>query len=87
MNLEHTITECLDTLELAAKAKNNRLELKYEPSSSILYSDAHRIKQVLLNFLTNSIKFTSNGIITVVVDDLPSTKRITVNDTGAGISP
>lgn len=54
--------------------------------------DAYRLRQVLLNILGNSIKFTKNGGIkvnaTTLLRDRHATRlRITIKDTGIGMSP
>jgi hypothetical protein len=53
-----------------------------------VYSDGNRLKQVLLNLLSNALKFTINGGIAVVaiMTDL-NLVRISVSDTGVGIPP
>lgn len=87
VNLQQTIQECLDIIGLAASARQNTLKLLIEPgSNNIIYSDKHRIKQVMLNFLSNSVKFTQGGEISVQVEEQIHTKRITIRDTGSGIS-
>lgn len=86
-NIEQSIQECLDIIGLAASARQNSLQLKIDAdSNNFIYSDKHRIKQVMLNFLSNSVKFTQGGEITVQVEEQIHTKRITVKDTGSGIS-
>lgn len=86
MNLKETIQECIDTMGMAAKARGNKIEFFYEGSGTIT-SDRVRLKQVLLNFLSNSVKFTSKGMIQVSVEDKEDTKRIEIKDNGKGISP
>lgn len=56
-----------------------------------LYGDASRLKQVLINLVSNAIKFTNEGEIEVLVDVEDVTEkdcliRFTVNDTGIGLS-
>jgi len=53
-------------------------------------ADDHRIRQVLLNFLNNAVKFTHSGKITLTVSAQPAGKgadriRMAVTDTGIGI--
>ncbi|HEV2363596.1 MAG TPA: ATP-binding protein [Caulobacteraceae bacterium] len=51
--------------------------------------DAARLRQVMLNLLTNAVKFTDDGRVTVTADYLPDNERliVAVSDTGAGIAP
>lgn len=85
-NLEEAICECLETLKIAAASKENSLECDYGESCKIILSDKQRLKQVLLNFLSNSIKFTNQGKIVVRVAELADTIKITIEDNGNGIN-
>lgn len=52
-----------------------------------LVGDSRRIKQILVNLVKNSIKFTKKGSITLSVsyDFATSTLKLMVKDTGEGI--
>jgi PAS domain S-box-containing protein len=52
-----------------------------------LRADAHRLRQVLLNQISNAIKFTERGTITlaVICNDAREPMRIEVRDTGIGV--
>ncbi|MCF8105310.1 MAG: response regulator [Desulfohalobiaceae bacterium] len=53
-----------------------------------LYNDKNRIKQVLINMLSNAVKFTSSGRIELRVEPAgPALIRFSVSDTGLGIRP
>ena len=79
------------------RAKQKRIEFIYQPSDSLpegIYTDAKRLRQVLLNLLGNAIKFTDAGSVTFKVeaiaqqsDPLSSEILFQVEDTGVGISP
>ena len=51
-----------------------------------IYGDDVKLKQVLLNLISNSIKFTSKGNISLNISKENDSLRFTVNDTGKGIS-
>jgi len=75
-----------------AHAKNLKLVVETQPQRHPLLGDAGRLQQALLNLVSNAIKFTDDGIITVQVScDEDSTSsmvmRFTVQDTGIGIAP
>jgi len=87
-----------DTLRaLAVRAHRKGLELVYnvDPEVPDLYfGDAGRVRQVLMNLISNAIKFTPRGEVVVQVmldrDALPDDAiplRFTVHDTGIGIAP
>lgn len=73
----------------------SNIEFKFEFDKSIdyfIYTDLIRLKQVLLNIISNSIKFTEKGTIQLTIleqaKDNKSAKIIfTISDTGQGISP
>ena len=77
------------------KAKEKDLELVFDIPSSIptkLTGDPLRLGQVLTNLVSNAIKFSSNGDVTIQVKLLESSPsnadfRFLVHDTGIGLSP
>jgi signal transduction histidine kinase len=50
-------------------------------------ADARRIRQVLTNLISNAIKATAQGWVTVHIEDRSPMVALVVEDTGAGISP
>ncbi|MCD2518732.1 sensor histidine kinase [Massilia sp. G4R7] len=68
-----------------------RVELVFEPSGVLeaFDSDEGKISQILRNFISNALKFTERGSVTVsaVHDARDDTIAFTVADTGIGISP
>ena len=98
--LEHTtfsLEELVDsTVQLfAGKAAEKGLELVAEvhpDCAGLFLGDSTRLRQVLLNFLSNGIKFTSQGEVSLLVRHLGANagqQRIefTICDTGIGIGP
>lgn len=78
---------------IAPRAKEKNLQLKVEAEPSIpneLYGDEVRIRQVVTNILTNAVKYTDQGQVTLKVDyQLADEKKlyllVSVKDTGRGI--
>jgi CheY-like chemotaxis protein len=68
-------------------AKGLRLRVEAPPELPPLLLDRLRIRQVLLNLLTNAARFTEHGGITVTIALDETTARIEVHDTGRGIAP
>jgi two-component system CheB/CheR fusion protein len=82
------IVEVVNTLgDLATpqvRAKGLRFEL--EDCDGTVMADPDKLQQLLLNLVTNAIKFTASGAITVRCIKGDATIRIEVCDTGAGIA-
>ena len=79
----------VELLEDQARDKGLTLTLKAEPAG-LVNGDAKRLRQVLLNFLSNAIKFTAKGGVTLSVSRRPATDgnvtlRVEVGDTGVGL--
>ena len=76
-------------------AAESALEFVYEKSANLpqdIMADARRLRQVLLNLITNAVKFTSKGSVTFSVRPVPPSNdtgmgsiRFAVQDTGMGI--
>jgi PAS domain S-box-containing protein len=68
----------------------NRLTVECPPSTGTMHSDLTRIRQVLLNLLSNACKFTDHGDIAVTVERVDTGSQdslvFTVRDTGIGMS-
>src|SRR5580658_10243869 len=86
------IEEVTTTLELAAEEKGLELTCRTDPSlTAPLVGDPARLRQVLVNLITNAIKFTSRGEVAVSATlvskegDEPRV-RVQVRDTGVGIT-
>lgn len=89
-DLVKLIQESCETLRHLTAEKNIKLQTKYaEKIPNKVIGDELRIRQVLLNFLSNAAKFTEKGKIRVLVDCTTKTNqaffKIMVEDTGIGI--
>lgn len=91
-NLEELVISVTDMIGIRAQQKGIELLLDLEPDFEKSYrGDPLRIKQILLNLVSNAIKFTSQGEVVIKIRsrhldrDIP-TLRFDVKDTGIGIS-
>jgi signal transduction histidine kinase len=79
---------CLEIVSMKAGEKGVRLDLDAEADTPV-FADARALRQVLLNLITNAVKFTPDGgTVTIRVE--PHGRRGTVfavRDTGVGMSP
>jgi PAS domain S-box-containing protein len=69
------------------RASEKKLQLTTEiyPEADVCIADEGKIKQMLLNLLTNAIKFTAAGKVSLTVKKVPQGMIFTVSDTGIGI--
>jgi len=99
LNLEETDFDLYEMLEnavdlviLEAHKKNLEVIVNVAPElSHRLRGDPARLCQIVINLFNNAVKFTSEGEIQIVVEEVggdksQSTVKITVKDTGIGIS-
>ncbi|MBD0265042.1 MAG: PAS domain S-box protein [Tolypothrix sp. Co-bin9] len=68
-----------------ALEKGLQLTTEIDPEADVCIADDRRIKQMLLNLLTNAIKFTPAGKVSLTVKKVPQGMIFTVSDTGIGI--
>jgi signal transduction histidine kinase len=80
---------CTDLVNSLRIKTEENVELCLSPYLPELYftSDKNRLHQVLMNFVTNAIKFTSEGSITVGYEIEGNDVKFYVKDTGMGIAP
>jgi signal transduction histidine kinase len=78
-------------MELDAVVARSRLSVvtRLAPQSLVVHSDRQKVKQIVVNLLSNALKFTHEGQIDVSVEAgaTEGTASISVSDTGIGISP
>ncbi len=86
-SLAEIVRETADMLWGLAARKGLRLAVEVPDSLPALSLDRLRIRQVLLNLLSNAVRFTDTGQITVSVALLNQELQVTVADTGPGIAP
>ncbi len=85
-NLYQELCPTLRSYETAAKLKGLSYSLNWKPSAVIHADfDALRINQVIGNLLSNALKFTENGHISVEIETTASCLRIMITDTGCGM--
>ena len=83
-DLSGLIHEITDSFEITAEKKNLKLSLDI-PKKIMVKSDRLRVKQIILNLVSNAIKFTQKGKITIKAVREKGRIKISVTDTGTGI--
>ncbi|MDZ8086856.1 MAG: ATP-binding protein [Nostoc sp. DedQUE12b] len=88
VNLVLVIEAGLETVRLAAEAKNIQIQTMLDASFGQVLGDSGRLQQVIWNLLSNAVKFTpEGGKIDIQLECVDAEAQITVSDTGKGISP
>jgi len=86
--LRDTMAETMKAVGVIAATKKLTLSYVVQPDvPEIVWGDAVRLRQILVNLVGNAIKFTHDGEITVQVSRDPKGVRFDVRDTGVGIAP
>ena len=86
-DLRQSVQRIVATVRPMAEAKSLALDEVVDPRVGAVTSDRRRVEQILLNLLTNAVKFTETGSIAVRVAPADGAVRIAVSDTGIGIAP
>jgi signal transduction histidine kinase len=68
-----------------ATKKGLQLHVISDPNPLIIEADAAMVRRILLNLVTNAIKFTPSGSVAVTFDETPTHRIIRVSDTGIGL--
>jgi PAS domain S-box-containing protein len=88
VNLVLVIEAGLETVRLAAEAKDIQIKTMLDASSGQVLGDSGRLQQVIWNLLSNAVKFTpEGGQINIQLERIDTQAQITVSDTGKGINP
>lgn len=85
--LRDVLSDVLAQVRLLAQRKNIPLSLAYRNSiPEFIFTDGVRFKQILLNMMTNAVKFTDRGQVELTLEHVDGQLKLEVRDTGRGIS-
>ncbi len=89
LDLREIVADAANTTSQLFKVKNIKLELNLPDTPAPVIADRDRLMQVMLNLLTNSIKFceSDRGEVRVTVSSGSNVARVDVRDNGVGIAP
>ena len=85
--LSEVVKEASQQMEQMIRRKSLSYTVDIAKGVPTILSDRVKLKQILLNLLSNAMKFTTRGGVSVVVRQHAMGVRIDVNDTGIGIRP
>lgn len=86
--LESFLVEIVEMFRLEAEANN--VQFEFETTGKlpvVIRSDEKRLRQILINLLSNAFRYTPKGQVTLVVEPSDDAVRFSVRDTGVGILP
>lgn len=91
--LKNLVSNIIESLEYALRDSNNTISFKYDENiPQSLTGDSLKVSQILINLISNAIKFTNNGHIEIEIDRLKDVEEDEVRlafkivDNGSGIS-
>ncbi len=85
-DLEETVESAVRVLKIPAERAGVVLKTAIAPETRLVFADRRAIKQVLVNLLSNGVKYTPRGGMVRVSAHLDRGIVLTVADTGTGIS-
>jgi len=104
-DLKEVILDTIEDTKLMLLPENNQVKIEFENMNAgggefvshihdiFVVADKNRITQVISNLLDNALKFTPEGVVSVIVarkkkqENYQEEAIVTVEDTGSGISP
>ena len=80
-----TIAYCIEMISFIAEQKHLKIDNKILEDVLIL-GNSKNLKEIFLNLLTNAVKFSEKGTITIFATYLPKKVSISITDSGIGIN-
>ncbi|HMA38128.1 MAG TPA: ATP-binding protein, partial [Chloroflexia bacterium] len=90
VNLPTLFADVATTIAPAMAKNQNTLVVEPAPDLTLLVTDEMKVRQIVLNLLSNAAKFTTGGTVTLTsgrAAGAPATVEIRVQDTGIGLTP
>lgn len=86
INVHELVTDLIESYQAQAKAKGLKLEPELDPALELLYSSRLYVREILQNFITNALKYTEKGHVSIAANNDTRGVRFVIQDTGIGIS-
>ncbi len=87
VHIRSFLDQLVDMFRLQAEAKG--LEFRFSSADNlpeVVYTDEKRLRQILINLLSNALKFTETGFISLKIAYRTQVAEFSISDSGAGIS-
>jgi len=86
VDISKSVRSVVKTMEPIAAEKGLEIILESDQKIRMIAGDKRRIEQVIMNLISNAIKFTETGAITIRTRNILDQVEISVEDTGIGIN-
>ncbi|MDT8384281.1 MAG: PhnD/SsuA/transferrin family substrate-binding protein [Gammaproteobacteria bacterium] len=91
IDIRQLISDIIDTVKPSAEKNRNQLRMEFSDTIKFLGTDPAKLRQSLLNLVSNAIKFTHDGTVTIQAlwldDKTQDVFDVRIQDTGIGIRP
>ena len=89
-SLARMVEDIIQTTQPLADKNSNRIEVQMDDDLDRIYADQTRVRQIILNLISNACKFTEKGEVRIEVQKILEVEsdriEISVNDTGIGMN-
>lgn len=87
IDLNELMQQVIQTVDVLVAKNNNRFIVNCPPDLGTITTDPKRLRQILLNLLSNAAKFTEQGSVTLTVQQVGDLIQFKIADTGIGLTP
>ena len=85
VKLSELLKNVCDTWFKQLNSNNNRIAYDFQPRLPRIWADPMRIEQVMTNLISNAVKATDNGVITIKLTRTDKSQLVSVSDNGEGM--
>ncbi len=84
--IDLAVQEVIEVQKIHAEQTETEITMENQLSCQQIFNDQHRFQQILMNLISNSVKFTSKGKIQVILEEFDEfTIVVKVLDNGTGV--